>query len=199
MQILLNETFQNTSFDHRLQWFCEPVSWQVDATSGNLVIATEASTDFWQRTHYGFQADNGHLLYLPVTGDCVVETWATVGGLHQYDQAGLMLRDDADNWLKTSVEFEPDSPNRLGAVVTRDGYSDWSTQDLADTVTEIGLRAKVEGDCVIVEAALAPEQWTQIRVAYLRRGANRQVGLYACSPKEAGFAPRFSYLRITTE
>lgn len=32
-------------------------------------------------------------------------------------------------WLKTSLEYIPEGPSHLGAVVTNNGYSDWSTQD----------------------------------------------------------------------
>lgn len=42
-------------------------------------------------------------------------------------QAGLLLYIDDDNWLKTGIEYCDGLP-RLSTVVTRCGYSDWSTQ-----------------------------------------------------------------------
>lgn len=44
-------------------------------------------------------------------------------------EAGLMVRFSKDTWLKTSVEYIPDDNSKLGVVVTKNGYSDWSSQD----------------------------------------------------------------------
>ena len=32
---------------------------------------------------------------------------------------------DSDNWFKTSIEYENEEYQRLGSVVTINGYSDW--------------------------------------------------------------------------
>lgn len=196
MPLLLDEQFLEPSFDARLRWFCEPAHWSVLPGATGLEIVTDTATDFWQRTHYGFQADNGHCLYLPVEGDFVMETFVEFQGLHQYDQAGLLVRYHPDCWLKTSVEYEPDGPNRLGAVVTRGGFSDWSTQDVEASVGSIGLRVTREGATCLVEAALQPGHWSQIRLAHLEGEGAPMAGMYACSPKGAGFRPRFRFLRI---
>ena len=99
----LDEQFENGELDGRLQWFCEPPVWRVDAEASRLVVEPAAESDFWQRTHYGFQADNGHFLYADAPGDFVLETRVTFEPAQQYDQAGLMVRLSADCWLKTSV------------------------------------------------------------------------------------------------
>jgi regulation of enolase protein 1 (concanavalin A-like superfamily) len=93
-----------------------------------------------QKTHYGFGADNGHLLFKELTGDFVMTTQVRFHPVHPYDQAGLMVRVSPSCWLKTSVEYEPDSPSRLGAVVTNHAYSDWSTQDFPASGGVLGLR-----------------------------------------------------------
>lgn len=195
--MLMDEGFQSSSVDARLRWFCEPAQWVVLPDEGGLEIATDAATDFWQRTHYGFQADNGHFLHLPVEGDFVMETFVAFRGLHQYDQAGLLVRFHPDCWLKTSVEYEPEGANRLGAVVTRGGFSDWSTQDVDASVGSIGLRVTREGSTFVVEAAIETGHWSQIRLAHLDGEGAAMAGLYACSPKGAGFRPRFRFLRIS--
>ena len=41
-----------------------------------------------------------------------------------YDQAGLMLRLDDQNWIKTGIEYVDERQN-VSAVVTRE-FSDWS-------------------------------------------------------------------------
>lgn len=180
-----------------LTWFCPPSKWSLE--DGLLTLYPDAKTDYWQRTHYGFQNDNGHFLYTKVEGDFVITAKARFFPQHQYDQAGLMVRISPDFWLKTSIEFELDEPNRLGAVVTRYGYSDWSTQDISKQVNEYQLRIRREGDDYIVEYRQSDsDHWSQIRMAHLEitQESAIQCGLYACSPIETGFRADFEYLNL---
>jgi regulation of enolase protein 1 (concanavalin A-like superfamily) len=183
-----------------LSWHSEPTRWSI--ADERLRIEPDAQTDFWQRTHYGFQADNGHYLYTDVTGDVVVTTHVRFHAKSQYDQAGLMVRHSASSWLKTSVEHEPGARARLGAVVTNRGYSDWSTQPFDGH--EVWLRIRREGADYIVDASENGSVWEQIRMAHLdgdgapgdgKLGVT--CGVYACSPKAAGFVAEFSQLDIT--
>lgn len=221
--LLLSEPFNGPNLDPRLKWHHPPRQWS--GRDSCLVIQPDAPTDFWQRTHYGFSADNGHLLFAEMTGDFALTTQVRFAPVHQYDQAGLMLRQSPDCWIKTSVEFEPERPSRLGAVITRAGYSDWSTQDFPDTSNVIELRIERRGQDVRVDwrlpgRSIAPDMnngsagaspnlqalaneanvspWTQIRLGHLpfATGVPVQAGLYACSPKGAGFIAEFDYLRI---
>ena len=200
MQPWLDETFAGQAFDPRLSWFQEPPEWRLGPDG--LGLATAAGTDFWQGTHYGFRVDNGHALMAEVAGDFVLETVVRTVPLHQYDQAGLMVRIGAEDWLKTSVEFEPGEASRLGAVVTNHGWSDWSTQDIAPEAGRlVAFRITRKGADYLVEAALqAGGHWSQIRLGRLQNdegGGPVLAGLYACSPKEAGFRADFASLRIT--
>lgn len=191
--------FQSSTLDERLKWHCEPQRWNVDPSAACLRISPDAGTDFWQRTHYGFEADNGHFLYLEAVGDFVLTTRVTSRPVHQYDQAGLMVRVSSACWIKTSVEYEPAGPNRLGAVVTNHQYSDWSTQPLAQDQTTVWFRLRLEGRDCIVESSFDGRDWTQIRMAPLldhTPGHPIRCGLYACSPKAAGCEAEFSVLKF---
>jgi uncharacterized protein len=194
----LRESFRGAAIDPRLQWSCEPPRFTLDRTRGALSVETAGGTDFWQRTHYGFRADNGHLLRLQASGNFVLTTRVTSFPKHQYDQAGLMLRLSVDCWLKTSVEFEPGEPhNRLGAVVTNAGYSDWSTQPLDKAVSSLWFRIRAETSAVIVESSLDASHWQQLRMAHLAErtpSAVVECGLYCCSPKEPGYRAEFHCL-----
>ena len=194
----LNEGFDRDSFDRRLAWLNEPRRWSIDAGSSALVIEAETDTDFWRRTHYGFEADSGHLLSAAVAGNFAVTTKVKFFHKHQYDQAGLMIRVDAASWIKTSVEYELNEASKLGVVVTNRGYSDWSLQDFDSTRNELWLRIfKTASDCIVDHSAdgLA---WHTIRVAHLDvpPDAVLHCGLYACSPKGSGFRADFDFLRI---
>jgi len=186
-----------SDLDARLNWFCPPANWSLE--NGSLVLCPDAKTDFWQKTHYGFQNDNGHFLYTELAGDFTLTTKVQLSPVHQYDQAGLMVRISPDFWLKTSIEFEPEKPNRLGAVVTRQGFSDWSTQDVPKSFQELHSRIQRTGDDYIITHRQSElENWSQIRMAHLENAQQIpvQCGLYACSPIDAGFEAHFEYLKI---
>lgn len=194
----LDETLAGPTLDVRLRWHNPPPDWSPGRDG--LVVRTAAATDFWQGTHYGFRVDNGHLFAAQVEGDFVLETEVVAAPVHQYDQAGLMVRLSERCWLKTSVEAEPGEPSRLGSVVTNAGWSDWSTQDLdPDLARHVAFRVTRRGADYLVEAATVPDgRWSQIRLGRLHEDEGGPVlaGLYACSPKDEGFAATFKRLRI---
>ena len=135
-----------------------------------------------------------------MSGDFVLTTQVTSYSVNQYDQAGLIVRISPSCWLKTSVEFEPhETHNRLGAVVTNGHYSDWSTQPLSKDVTTVWFRIHAEGNDCRVESSLDGEVWHQIRLAHLHERASVSsiaCGLYACSPKAAGYRAAFHFLDL---
>jgi uncharacterized protein len=193
----LEERFDGERLSESLHWQTPPSRWELDSGARRLRVWTEAETDFWQRTHYGFRADNGHFLYRLASGDFRLQTRLRLEPAHQYDQAGLMVWISPSCWIKTSVEFEPQGPNQLGAVVTNAGYSDWSTQPLGREHRELAFRLQLTGQDVMVHSAVTGDDWQQLRVAPLleRRGSEPvRCGLYACSPKGAGFMVEFEYL-----
>ncbi|MBB3196988.1 DUF1349 domain-containing protein [Roseateles terrae] len=183
----------------RLGWHCEPQRWSIESAPTALRICSDPGTDFWQRTHYGFEADNGHFLFLEAVGDFVLTTKVSFRPKHQYDQAGLMVRLSPSCWLKTSVEFEPDGANRLGVVVTNGQYSDWSTQPIGKEIQTVWFRVRGEANDFIAESSFDGEHWEQLRMAHLHDRASVasvSCGLYACSPKAAGYEAEFSFLHF---
>ena len=178
-----------------LNWFNEPARWEL--RGAELKLSPDAGTDFWQRTHYGFRNNNGHLYFVEMNGDFEMQVCVSYRPVHQYDQAGLMVYFSENDWLKCSVEGEIDKPCRLGAVVTRDGYSDWSTRDYdGDRVDAVFRVTRTGEDFTIWSRPIETDRWTQIRLAHLPGGVAR-AGPYACSPKEAGFSVSFSTWMVT--
>ena len=193
--MLLEEKFDKQNLDPKLNWFCEPSKWKIENSS--LVVATDAETDYWQRTHYGFQVDNGHFLYMEIDRDFILETEVQYHFANQYDQAGLMVRNSTDSWMKTAIEYEPEESNKLGAVVTNDGYSDWSTQDVGNSMTRLKIKVIRERDDYIIQYFDEDQQdWTQLRMFHMEGDSIVKAGLYCCSPKSAGFVATFNYLTI---
>jgi regulation of enolase protein 1 (concanavalin A-like superfamily) len=199
----LDEGFDDPrAIDPRLRWWNPPRARRI--ADSRLTVVTTGGTDLWQRTHYGFRVDNAHCLLLEPSGDFVLTTEVRFRGVHQYDQAGLVVRLSAECWLKTSVEHEPEGPSRLGAVVTNHGWSDWSTQDVPPSLDRLALRVRRRGGDYIVEHAVAGggalgHAWSQLRIAHLAEDdgqARIACGLYACSPQGEGYEPEFEHLRL---
>ena len=191
---------QITLFDHsglneKLKWYHEPSDWSIE--NHHLVISPQARTDFWQRTHYGFEVDNGHFLFVNVEGDFIMEASMSSKFQHQYDQAGLMVRVSDQCWMKSSLEFESEEPNKLGVVVTNHGYSDWSSQDVSDELAAYKMRVtRKNSDYKVEYYNESAEMWVQIRLFHLFDQSVVKAGIYCCSPKEAGFKVRFECLSI---
>lgn len=180
------------SLSGRFYWFNEPDKFQVGE---GLEIWTDSGTDFWQRTHYGFRNDNGHCLLQEMSGDFSISTQVEFKPKHKYDQCGLILRLDEDNWIKASTEYISPQNSKLGSVVTNLGFSDWATQDVSPDVGQLWYRASKRGADVKLEFSLDGKVWQQLRICHLHKPSEKiEVGLYACSPISGGFWSRFHWV-----
>jgi regulation of enolase protein 1 (concanavalin A-like superfamily) len=177
-------------------WFNEPARYQLGA---GLEIWTNEKTDFWQNTHYGFQRDDGHCLLTPLSGDFCLLTHVEFRPQHTYDQCGLMVRVDRENWIKVSTEYEDERVSRLGSVVTNLGYSDWATQDIASSHREMWYRISKNGPDFLLENSYDGQNWLQLRITHLHKVTEPlQAGVYACSPIGRDFWCKFKWLEISS-
>ena len=122
-----------------LYWIREPRHTVMD--DHKIEMITEPVTDLWQRTYYGFRNDNAPVLQMKTSElyfSFVVKT--EFESKHRFDQCGIVLYLDSDNWLKASIEFENEEFQRLGSVVTNHGYSDWATTDISASIKEMWYR-----------------------------------------------------------
>lgn len=201
----MRDDFSAQRIPDGFSWFNEP---EAVAFERGLVMTTRAKTDFWQRTHYGFRRDDGHCLLAARAGDFSLETRVEFSPRTRYDQCGLMVRIDAENWIKASVEYEDGEISRLGSVVTNLGYSDWATQDISSTVTSLCHRIGRTGGDFLIEWSSDGAHWHQARIAHLHAlgagseppqgaaTADLHIGIYACSPIGERFQCRFAYVEI---
>ena len=191
----INERFLGTKLPQDFFWFNEPLQYKV---GNGLEIITEKETDFWQNTHYGFQRDDGHFLFVQRTGDFSLSTNVIFRPSNKYDQCGLMVRIDDQNWIKVSTEFESDQISRLGSVVTNLGYSDWATQDIKSDRDEMWYRISKRGSDFLLEYSFEGNKWHQMRIAHLHKSVESYaVGVYACSPIGKAFWCCFKVLEIS--
>ena len=174
-------------------WLNEPPRWQGDAS--RLELITGKKTDFWRHTFYGFVRDDGHAWLAPVEGDFSASAVVSGDYRHLYDQAGLMLRVDERNWIKTGIEFTDDLMH-FSVVVTRE-VSDWSVIPLFDAKPTDALHVRLtrHGDAVRVQYRLNDSHWRMARLASFS-GAPARTGVMACSPQREGFRATFHDISI---
>ncbi len=179
-------------------WIREPLLYE---SRGDIVeITTRPHTDLWQRTYYHFRNDNAPVFQME-TGEqffsFIVKT--EFNDSHQrFDQCGVVMYLDSENWLKASVEYENDQFQHLGSVVTNNGYSDWATTAIPADVKVMWYRFSRRGDDFCIECSRDGERFSQMRVCHMWEGGGKiRFGIYACSPEESSFKAVFSHFRIT--
>lgn len=166
-----------------MSWYNAPAEMQVDTEKELLIVTTKKDTDFWQQTHYGFKRDDGHFLSTEAVDNFLFSVKIKMLPQQRYDQAGLMLRLDEGNWAKTSVEYIPEADNKLGSVVTKDGFSDWATMAVPDRDSYYFRIIKIR-ETVYVATSIEGEKWETIRLFHMKPTAEPlQIGVYACSPQ----------------
>lgn len=179
-----------------LFWIRQPKEARITETG--IEIITEPGTDLWQRTYYGFQNDNAPVLQTKTTEQYfsfVVKT--DFESKHRFDQCGIVMYLDSENWLKGSIEYENDSYQRLGSVVTNHGYSDWATTDIPAGVKEMWYRLSRRGSDYCIECSRDGVEFAQMRICHLWEGAGEIFfGIYACSPEQSSFQAEFSNMEI---
>jgi regulation of enolase protein 1 (concanavalin A-like superfamily) len=187
------KTITRQDFISRMQWLNEPQSWKVSA--GQIKVRSRAKTDFWRKTFYGYITDNGHFFHLPVSGEFTFE--ARINGQYaaRYDQAGLMVRVDTENWVKCGTEFV-DGARHATVVFTRD-FSDWSTmKDLADNES-VWWRAVRSKDSLETLCSLDGKTYQSVCQGYLVPGRPADVGIMCAAPEGPGFEAVFDNLKLT--
>lgn len=187
--------FQDINELQSFSWLHPPKNFQFG--SKGLEIIPESKTDNWQRTHYGFSHDNVHFFYTNVQGDFTVQCNVNFKSFHQYDQAGLYIRIDAENWIKTGIEYETNDFAHLGAVVTNLGFSDWSTQEVAADISNASYKIVRKNQDFEIYARYRENKFEQIRIAHLHNPAKTlMVGVYACCPTNSGMKVLFEKFEL---
>ena len=176
----------------QMKWMNDPASWKKDG--GRIVVRSKPKTDFWRKTFYGYVTDNGHFLHMPAKGDFTFE--ARVNGQYAalYDQAGLMVRRDAENWMKCGTEFF-DGARHASVVFTRE-FSDWSTmKDLSDS-SAVWWRAVRKKDSIETLCSMDGKNFVSVRQGYFVPAPEVEVGVMCCAPEGPGFEAVFDQVKL---
>jgi len=182
----------------QMKWTRAPRNCRIE--NGRVEITTEPHTDLWQRTYYHFCNDNAPVLQAETDEkyfSFIVKTDFS-GSHHRFDQCGIVMYLDSQNWLKASVEYENEAFQHLGSVVTNHGYSDWATTAIPADVKQMWYRFSRREDDYCIECSRDGVTFTQMRVCHMREGGGTiRFGIYACSPEESSFTAVFTDMRVT--
>lgn len=181
----------------KLVWTRAPEQYRISPQQ--IEITTQPHTDLWQRTYYHFRNDNAPVLQMETEEpyfSFVVKTDFT-GSKHRFDQCGIVVYLDSENWLKASVEYENGAFQHLGSVVTNGGYSDWATTAIDGSIRTMWYRLSRREDDYRIECSLDGVSYQQMRICHMQKGAGViRFGIYACSPEESSFTAVFSDLQV---
>lgn len=179
------------------EWTREPESYAVK--DGKVEIITKPHTDLWQRTYYHFQNDNAPVFQMETEEkyfSFVVKT-EFEDSHHRFDQCGIVMYLDSENWLKASIEYENDTFQHLGSVVTNHGYSDWATTEIDASVKSMWYRFSRREDDYCIECSADGVRFHQMRICHMHNGKGKiRFGIYACSPEDSSFRAAFSNLEF---
>jgi len=176
----------------RMQWFNEPESWEIN--NNVLTMDVTPQSDYWRISHYGFTVDDAPFLYTTRGGEFEVKVKISGEYKVRFDQAGLMLRIDKENYIKTGIEYV-DGKYNLSAVVTHH-TSDWSVITLDRPVPYIWIKAVRRLDAVEVFYSFDDKEYIMMRNAPLQDNSPVMVGLMAACPDGQGFKAKFENFTI---
>ena len=180
------------------KWTRQPESCVIKGDT--IEVVTKPGTDLWQRTYYLFRNDNAPVFQMETEEkffSFVVKTDFTESH-HRFDQCGIVMYLDSENWLKGSVEYENEEFQHLGSVVTNNGYSDWATTAIPANVKTMWYRLSRREADYCIECSQDGQNFTQMRVCHMHKGSGKiQFGIYACSPEESSFKAVFTDMKFS--
>ena len=192
LMMLVSSTLTAQTLD-RMSWFNEPESWSI--RQGNLTMDVTPQSDYWRISHYGFTVDDAPFFYTIRGGEFEVKVKISGEYKTRFDQAGLMLRIDKENYIKTGIEYV-DGKYNLSTVVTHK-TSDWSVIELDKPVESVWIKAVRRLDAVEIFFSFDDKEYTLMRNCWLQDNTPVMVGMMAACPDGDGFKAVFSDFKIT--
>ena len=178
-------------------WVHKPQN--VTVTNDRIEIITESGTDLWQKTYYGFTNDNAPVFQAQTDEkyfSFIVKT--QFESKDRFDQCGVAMYLDSDNWFKASIEYEDEMMQRLGSVVTNNGYSDWATTDISADIKEMWYRLSRRENDFCIECSTDGKYFKQMRIFHMFSGTGSiKFGIYVASPTTGSFKATFTNMIFT--
>ena len=180
-----------------MKWTRAPKQYVI--TEDKIEMITEPYTDLWQRTYYHFRNDNAPVLQFETDEkyfSFVIKT--EFDTKVRYDQSGIVMYLDSENWLKAAMEYENDSIQRLGSVATNNGYSDWASVDVDAKIKSTWFRLSRRDKDFCIEHSMDGVNFKQMRICHMFNVKEKiLLGIYACSAENSSFRAVFTDMEIT--
>lgn len=176
----------------KMIWFNEPEQWEI--RDNMLTLSVTPQSDYWRISHYGFTVDDAPFYYATYGGEFEVKVRISGDYRERFDQAGLMLRIDPENYIKAGIEFV-DGKFNISTVVTHH-TSDWSIIPLEKAVPCIWIKAVRRLDAVEVFYSFDGREYTLMRNAWLQDNTPVMVGMMAACPDGQGFRATFTDFQV---
>lgn len=177
----------NSQTLEKMNWFNEPAQWEISGKT--LTMDVNPHSDYWRISHYGFTVDDAPFYYANYGGEFEAKVKVSGDYKVRFDQAGLMLRINPENYIKCGIEFV-DGKYNLSVVVTHH-TSDWSVITLDKPVEYIWLKAVRRLDAVEIFYSFDDKEYTMMRNAWMQDNTPMQVGVMAACPDGEGFKAKF--------
>jgi len=182
----------------KFKWTREPQKFVIKEDN-TIEIITKPHTDLWQRTYYCFRNDNAPVLQMKTDDkyfSFLVKT--AFESKHRFDQCGVVMYLNSDNWLKAAIEYENDKMQYLGSVVTNQGYSDWATIEIDASIKSMWYRLSRRKSDFRIECSQDGLHFSQLRICHMWDAEDEiSFGIYACSPEDSSFQATFTDMDIT--
>ena len=159
----------------KMQWFNEPEQWEIKENT--LIVSVTPQSDYWRISHYGFTVDDAPFYYATYGGEFEVKVKVSADYRARFDQAGIMLRIDKENYIKTGIEFV-------------DG------KFLDKPVPYVWIKAVRRLDAVEIFYSFDDKEYIMMRNAWLQDNTPVRVGLMAASPDGNGFQATFEHFKV---
>lgn len=177
-------------------WTRKPQDYTI--SDDQIDIITAPHTDLWQKTYYHFCNDNAPVLQMKTCDkffSFVVKT--TFESKVRFDQCGIVMYLDGQNWLKASIEYENERFSHLGSVVTNQGYSDWATTEIDASTSTMWYRLSRREDDFCIECSTDGQIFKQMRICHMEKAkGDITFGIYACSPEDSSFKATFTNMEL---
>jgi regulation of enolase protein 1 (concanavalin A-like superfamily) len=137
--------------------------------------------------------DSGHLFYLLLAGDLEIQTQLSANIIVSGLAAGLMLRQDSDNWLMLVHQY--DSEPQLSLIKKFEGtVSELATVSMADDLLE--LKMERSGGNIIAQYRDTDGSWIELASETDFLADNVLAGLAVMAGDNSGFVAEFKMLFV---
>ena len=177
----------------KMNWFNEPSDWSINQNELNMFVTPKS--DYWRISHYGFTVDDAPFYYAEYGGEFEAKVKIKGDYKVRFDQAGMMIRIDHENYIKTGIEYV-DGKYNLSTVVTHK-TSDWSVIALDKPVDYIWIKAVRRRDAIEIFYSFDDKDYYMMRNAWMEANHPVKIGMFAACPDGDGFKVNFYNFSVT--